>query len=269
MMVKYGIQNLSTFTGKERDVETGYGYFGARYMDHELMTMWLSVDPMADKYPGISPYAYCAWNPIRLVDPDGREFMENEDWYKNGDGDILWDENVKGQDDLPDNFTYLGSVGVGVNEEGQVTRVYNEDGTIDEIPQTLTPVNITGRSKASEVAAQMPVALSYALYDGPELGPADAVAVLYFVGLAGYYTYLIVSDKISAINVGSSPIQEMSQHGVKNVKLSPAEEKRCNDILNNPQSTKKERAAAKQKLKANDKAKGIRKSRQSKDKKTK
>ena len=62
-----------TFTGKERDEETGYGYFGARYMDHELMTMWLSVDPMADKYPSISPYAYCAWNPVKLVDPDGRE----------------------------------------------------------------------------------------------------------------------------------------------------------------------------------------------------
>ena len=63
----------SNFTGKERDEETGYGYFGARYMDHELMTMWLSVDPMADKYPNISPYAYCAWNPVKLVDPDGRE----------------------------------------------------------------------------------------------------------------------------------------------------------------------------------------------------
>ena len=48
------------FTGKERDEETGYGYFGARYMDHELMTMWLSVDPMADKYPSMSPYSYCA-----------------------------------------------------------------------------------------------------------------------------------------------------------------------------------------------------------------
>ena len=60
-------------TGKERDEETGYGYFGARYMDHELMTMWLSVDPMADKYPSISPYAYCNWNPIKLIDPDGRE----------------------------------------------------------------------------------------------------------------------------------------------------------------------------------------------------
>lgn len=65
---------------EQRDEETGYGYLprqarqahhGARYMDHELMTMWLSVDPMADKYPSISPYAYCAWNPVRVVDPNG------------------------------------------------------------------------------------------------------------------------------------------------------------------------------------------------------
>ena len=69
----YSSQIVSSSTGKERDEETGYGYFGARYMDHELMTMWLSVDPMADKYPGISPYAYCAWNPVKLVDPDGRD----------------------------------------------------------------------------------------------------------------------------------------------------------------------------------------------------
>mgnify|MGYP002623809864 CR=1 FL=1 len=58
---------------EQRDEETGYGYFGVRYMDHELMTMWLSVDPMSDKYPSISPYAYCNWNPIKLVDPDGNE----------------------------------------------------------------------------------------------------------------------------------------------------------------------------------------------------
>ena len=69
----------SSFTGKERDEETGYGYFGARYMDHELMTMWLSVDPMADKYPSVSPYAYCAWSPVKLVDPDGREISTHTD----------------------------------------------------------------------------------------------------------------------------------------------------------------------------------------------
>ena len=26
---------------------------------------------MMDKYPSVSPYAYCVWNPVKLVDPDG------------------------------------------------------------------------------------------------------------------------------------------------------------------------------------------------------
>lgn len=77
-----GYSERFTFAGKERDAETGYGYFGARYMDHELMTMWLSVDPMSDKYPNLSPYAYCAWNPVKLVDPDGQRPIPLADSYK-------------------------------------------------------------------------------------------------------------------------------------------------------------------------------------------
>ncbi|MBO4690084.1 MAG: RHS repeat-associated core domain-containing protein, partial [Paludibacteraceae bacterium] len=68
------------FTGKERDGETGYDYFGARYF-WSAFGHWLSVDPLADKYPGISPYAYCAWNPIKYVDPDGREKHNKMDPY--------------------------------------------------------------------------------------------------------------------------------------------------------------------------------------------
>ncbi len=62
-----------TFTGKEKDSETGFSYFGARYYDSDLSGLFLSVDPMADKYPNISPYAYCAWNPVKLVDQDGED----------------------------------------------------------------------------------------------------------------------------------------------------------------------------------------------------
>ena len=46
------IQNChQSSTGKERDSETGFSYFRARYYDSDLMTGWLSVDPLADKYP--------------------------------------------------------------------------------------------------------------------------------------------------------------------------------------------------------------------------
>ena len=58
-------------TGKERDSETGFSYFGARYYDSDLMTGWLSVDSQSDKFPNISPYAYCNWNPIKLKAQDG------------------------------------------------------------------------------------------------------------------------------------------------------------------------------------------------------
>ena len=37
-----------SFTGKERDPETGYSYFGARYYDSDLSGLFLSVDPMAE-----------------------------------------------------------------------------------------------------------------------------------------------------------------------------------------------------------------------------
>ncbi len=63
-----------TFSGKERDNETGYSYFGARYYNSDI-SIWLSVDPLSDKYPNLTPYAYCANNPIILVDPDGRKIV--------------------------------------------------------------------------------------------------------------------------------------------------------------------------------------------------
>ena len=59
-----------TFSAKERDSETGLSYFGSRYYFSDL-SIWLSVDPMSDKYPSTSPYAYCRNNPIILVDPNG------------------------------------------------------------------------------------------------------------------------------------------------------------------------------------------------------
>ena len=45
------------------------------------LSIWLSVDPMSDKYPSMSPYTYCANNPVKLVDPNGSiiEFAGEEE----------------------------------------------------------------------------------------------------------------------------------------------------------------------------------------------
>ena len=69
------------FNAKELDEETGLYYYGARYLD-PAGARWLSVDPLQGKYPGMSPYNYCAGNPVKLVDPDGT----STDVVENGDG---------------------------------------------------------------------------------------------------------------------------------------------------------------------------------------
>ena len=46
---------------------------------HPTLSIWLSVDPLSDKYPGVSPYTYCGNNPVRLVDEDGRTWESPED----------------------------------------------------------------------------------------------------------------------------------------------------------------------------------------------
>lgn len=59
------------FNGKEKDYESGFHYYGARYHWAELPTGWLSVDPQTDDLPSVSPYSYCNDNPVVLNDPDG------------------------------------------------------------------------------------------------------------------------------------------------------------------------------------------------------
>ena len=66
------VQEKYKFNGKELDTETGYYYYGARYYNPRI-SQFYATDPLAEKYPGFSPYTYTADNPVMLVDPDGRE----------------------------------------------------------------------------------------------------------------------------------------------------------------------------------------------------
>jgi RHS repeat-associated protein len=71
------------FTGKEDqgpDFGTAYTDFGARQYSPTLRR-WLVPDPLSEKYYGMSPYAYCAGNPVNLVDPDGCVFTERSWQY--------------------------------------------------------------------------------------------------------------------------------------------------------------------------------------------
>ncbi|WP_370457715.1 RHS repeat domain-containing protein, partial [Dysgonomonas sp. ZJ709] len=65
------------FNAKELDEETGLYYYGARYYDPRT-SLWISTDPLQEKYPNISSYAYCILNPVRYTDPTGMWIPEVE-----------------------------------------------------------------------------------------------------------------------------------------------------------------------------------------------
>lgn len=65
-----------SFNGKERDEASGLLNFGARYLEPQS-ALWLSIDPLASSFPGHNPYAFGLHNPLRYVDPDGREAFDH------------------------------------------------------------------------------------------------------------------------------------------------------------------------------------------------
>ncbi len=81
-------KNLRMFGNKELQNEMNLNFydFGARNYMADI-GRWGSVDPLAEKYYSISPYVYCANNPIFYVDPNGKEIdiselMKNSDHAK-------------------------------------------------------------------------------------------------------------------------------------------------------------------------------------------
>ncbi|MGI6292743.1 MAG: RHS repeat-associated core domain-containing protein [Bacteroidales bacterium] len=65
------LEEYYAFNAKELDEESGMYYFEARYYSDEDI-VFRGRDPLFEKYPFMSPYAYCANNPIIRIDPDGR-----------------------------------------------------------------------------------------------------------------------------------------------------------------------------------------------------
>ena len=89
--------------------------FSIQHWSYTFSAKWLSVDPMAAKYPSLSPYTYCADNPVKLVDPNGEEMT---DYY-----DICTGEHLLHVDD-------------GIDEAIAVNKMtldaFQKDGTLSE-----------------------------------------------------------------------------------------------------------------------------------------
>ncbi len=107
--------NLSTqpykYNGKEFVEMHGYDTYdyGARGYYPATGRFSMSVDPLAEKYYSISPYVYCANNPVNFIDPDGEDISISYVDKKNKEQ--TWVFNGRNGKDAPDNEFVKSFVG--------------------------------------------------------------------------------------------------------------------------------------------------------------
>ena len=145
------------YNGKELDRTHGLDWYdyGARMYDPAL-ARWMVPDPLAEKYYGVSPYAYCHDNPINAIDPDGRDdfFDENGKFIKKTKtGDNIM---VKSGDNKYVNFTSVdfgkrhgALIGIGSYYLSQVDHDFNlnVERTGGDNPLSAGLANIGGTGK--------------------------------------------------------------------------------------------------------------------------
>ena len=128
-------QKVNTTTGAPAAAAgSPYLDFGARVYDPRTAA-WLSQDPLSEKYYSISPYAYCAGNPVNLVDSNGASLTSYYDEY----GFLLYRT-----DDGLDTVIIIQESNVSVLEN----RLYDMSlsGTIDNSIDNIEQLHVLGKT---------------------------------------------------------------------------------------------------------------------------
>ena len=127
------------FGGKELDTRGGLFHydFDARWYD-PVFPAFTSVDPMAEKYPHLSPYAYCAGNPVRYIDPSGEDPI-----YIEKDGEII----LIGDNGKTDQIAYLVQGSVAESVQQSKDKYYSGDLTEGENVFTIPIGDVMVRMK--------------------------------------------------------------------------------------------------------------------------
>ena len=142
------------YNGKELDLMHGlntYDY-GARQHD-PILARWDRIDPLCEKHYDKTPYMYCANNPVRFLDPDGR------DYYRSDDGAVFWQEG---------NANFVNSGGVKYRNIGETFSVYQSGIRYDYNQGQLT--NVTDVNPEFNLEGGQYIPKSFVTDDGTKVG---------------------------------------------------------------------------------------------------
>jgi hypothetical protein len=167
-------------------VESGLDYAGARYYDGGWFK---STDPMWYKYPNITPYAYCANNPVMFVDEDGNALKPSSAFSNSAYGRVY--------NNLLSNKAYLKIVGKYVNSSvNHINYNFNAGLSTTDAMATTKTDRVIPAHKASEKPIN--TYLSDQIYYGGHL-TSSIGSTLTEIGLARVIIHEGIHSYISAI----------------------------------------------------------------------
>jgi RHS repeat-associated protein len=96
------------FGGKELDEMHGLNWydFHARQLGTAI-PVFTTMDPLARKYYSISPYAYCANNPVRYIDPTGKWIEYRDDTGSYRYNNEQWEKYQTSGKNIGDNILHM------------------------------------------------------------------------------------------------------------------------------------------------------------------
>ncbi len=116
-----GLEQPFKYNGKEWIEAHGLDEYYSNARNYYPATVrTTTMDPLCEKYYSISPYAWCGNNPVRLVDPDGR------DWVESKDGTVKWRDDVYLQ--ISGNHSYVVGLQKGETYRGKIYRRFENIG---------------------------------------------------------------------------------------------------------------------------------------------
>ena len=170
-----------SFNAKELDEETGMYYYEARYYNPPVFT---SRDALFEKYFWLSPYAYCANNPVKYVDPTG---CEVGNFYK-ANGAYL------GTDGLSDGEVYI----VRNRADKKMIRKNNKAGSTTQVSEVASAMRLPYYETRQEIYKQ--------LKEGDDANP--------FAEHGGIYGIDVNTNKECARPAAEGPTIDPSKKGV-------------------------------------------------------